>query len=357
MPVWVALIGAAGLPCSPRDPIVWPALGLALAGLAVILVPDLLGAGVTLSLAGLLAALFAGFGYATYAVSVKGLTEDRRADPPSRWPRPPATRSSCCRWLSGSSPAPATSVDGRALDRRRRHGRRVHRDRVHALDRGHAPGARRARRRSSATSSRSRGRATPCSSSARCRPPGRSSAARLILGRGAARRSCSAAAKATPPSPRPPSRGRCDGAPAAKRAMRSRAAQGYLLVAGSFLIMGLIGALVELGHRPRAAPSSSSASSTAGHRARARSSPAGGPSPGPVAARVMAASPADGPRRRLHAPPLLRRHPRHQRRHRHVLCSSWRRCGWRCIAPRVFRARTERIVYPALAARPRPASR
>ena len=53
----------------------WPALGLALAGLAVILLPDLLGEGVKVSIAGLLAALFTGFGYATYTVSVKGLTK------------------------------------------------------------------------------------------------------------------------------------------------------------------------------------------------------------------------------------------------------------------------------------------
>jgi len=74
MPVWVALM-APRVFHSPHEPIVWPALGLALAGLAVILLPDLLGEGVTISLAGLLAALFAGFGYATYAVSVKGLTK------------------------------------------------------------------------------------------------------------------------------------------------------------------------------------------------------------------------------------------------------------------------------------------
>ena len=74
MPVWVAL-AAPRIFKSPREPIVWPALGLALAGLAVILLPDLVGEGVKLSVAGLLAALFTGFGYATYAVSVKGLTK------------------------------------------------------------------------------------------------------------------------------------------------------------------------------------------------------------------------------------------------------------------------------------------
>jgi drug/metabolite transporter (DMT)-like permease len=73
MPLWVTLI-APRVFHTPRDPIVWPALGLALAGLAVILVPDLLGEGVTVSLIGLLAALATGFGYASYTLSVKGLT-------------------------------------------------------------------------------------------------------------------------------------------------------------------------------------------------------------------------------------------------------------------------------------------
>ena len=74
MPVWVAL-AAPRLFNSPREPIVWPALGVALAGLAVILVPDLLGEDVKVSLPGMLAALFTGFGYATYTISVKGLTK------------------------------------------------------------------------------------------------------------------------------------------------------------------------------------------------------------------------------------------------------------------------------------------
>jgi len=73
MPVWVALF-APRIFKTPREPMVWPALGLALAGLAVILVPDLAGDGVRLSTFGLLAALFTGFGYATYTISVKGLT-------------------------------------------------------------------------------------------------------------------------------------------------------------------------------------------------------------------------------------------------------------------------------------------
>jgi drug/metabolite transporter (DMT)-like permease len=74
MPVWVTLV-APRVFHSPREPIVFPALALALAGLIVILVPDLLGEGLKISLVGLLAALFTGFGYASYALSVKGLTK------------------------------------------------------------------------------------------------------------------------------------------------------------------------------------------------------------------------------------------------------------------------------------------
>jgi len=73
MPLWVALM-APRVFHTVREPVVWPALGLALAGLAVILVPDLLGHGLRLSALGLLAALSTGFGYAAYTVSVKGLT-------------------------------------------------------------------------------------------------------------------------------------------------------------------------------------------------------------------------------------------------------------------------------------------
>jgi drug/metabolite transporter (DMT)-like permease len=73
MPVWVALI-APRIFHSPREPIVWPALGIALAGLAVILIPDLLAEGVWVSPLGLLAGLLTGFGYTIYTVSVKGLT-------------------------------------------------------------------------------------------------------------------------------------------------------------------------------------------------------------------------------------------------------------------------------------------
>lgn len=74
MPVWVAL-AAPRVFHTPRERIVWPALGLALAGLAVILIPDLLGGDIEVSTVGLVAALFTGFGYASYTLSVKGLTK------------------------------------------------------------------------------------------------------------------------------------------------------------------------------------------------------------------------------------------------------------------------------------------
>ncbi len=73
MPVWVALV-APRVFHSPREPIVVPALALAVTGLLVILVPDVLGGGLKVSLVGLLAALATGFGYASYTLSVKGLT-------------------------------------------------------------------------------------------------------------------------------------------------------------------------------------------------------------------------------------------------------------------------------------------
>ncbi|MFA4965507.1 MAG: DMT family transporter [Thermoleophilia bacterium] len=74
MPVWVAL-AAPRVFHAPREPIVGPALALALAGLAVILVPDLLDEGLKISVVGLAAAFVAGIGYASYAISVKGLTK------------------------------------------------------------------------------------------------------------------------------------------------------------------------------------------------------------------------------------------------------------------------------------------
>ncbi len=74
MPVWVALI-APRVFHSPRERIVWPALGLALAGLSVILIPDLLAEGAWVSPLGLLAGLLTGIGYTIYTVTVKRLTK------------------------------------------------------------------------------------------------------------------------------------------------------------------------------------------------------------------------------------------------------------------------------------------
>lgn len=72
-PVWVALI-------APRvfrirtEGIVYPALAIALVGLAVILTPPLLGEGVRLSAWGVTAGILAGFGYAAFQLVVKDLT-------------------------------------------------------------------------------------------------------------------------------------------------------------------------------------------------------------------------------------------------------------------------------------------
>jgi len=72
-PVWVALI-------APRvfrvrtETVVYPALGIALAGLAVILAPALLGEGISLSPWGVAAGLLAGVGYAAFQLIVKDLT-------------------------------------------------------------------------------------------------------------------------------------------------------------------------------------------------------------------------------------------------------------------------------------------
>ena len=143
MPVWVALI-APRVFHSPREPIVWPALALALAGLAVILLPDLLGEGVELSLVGLLAALFTGFGYATYTVSVKGLT---KIVAPSTISMAEAAGDTLfvlplALWQFSST---GYQVDGRAWIAAAVMGVLLHGDRLHALDRGHAARARGAR--------------------------------------------------------------------------------------------------------------------------------------------------------------------------------------------------------------------
>ena len=72
-PVWVALL-APRVFRSRTERVVYPALLLALAGLAAILVPSLLGEGVRLSTAGVAAGLGAGLGYAAFQLIVKDLT-------------------------------------------------------------------------------------------------------------------------------------------------------------------------------------------------------------------------------------------------------------------------------------------
>ena len=72
-PVWVALI-APRVFRARTEVIVYPALSLALAGLAVILAPSLLGEGIKLSPWGVTAGLLAGVGYAVFQLVVKDLT-------------------------------------------------------------------------------------------------------------------------------------------------------------------------------------------------------------------------------------------------------------------------------------------
>ena len=77
-PVWVALL-APRLARTRTERVVYPALGLALAGLAVILWPSLCGEGAALSRAGVAAGLAAGVGYALFQLVVKDLTRRLRA--------------------------------------------------------------------------------------------------------------------------------------------------------------------------------------------------------------------------------------------------------------------------------------
>ena len=72
-PVWVALI-APRVFRARTEGIVYPALAVALAGLAVILAPSLLGEGIRLSPWGVAAGLLAGIGYAVFQLVVKDLT-------------------------------------------------------------------------------------------------------------------------------------------------------------------------------------------------------------------------------------------------------------------------------------------
>jgi len=73
-PVWVALI-APRVFRARTEAIVYPALAIALVGLAVILTPSLLGEGIKLSPWGVTAGLLAGFGYAAFQLVVKDLTK------------------------------------------------------------------------------------------------------------------------------------------------------------------------------------------------------------------------------------------------------------------------------------------
>ena len=73
MPVWVALVAPRifGL---RREPVVFPALALALVGLAVILAPGLFGGGARTSALGVAAGVGAGLTYAAFVLLVKDLT-------------------------------------------------------------------------------------------------------------------------------------------------------------------------------------------------------------------------------------------------------------------------------------------
>ena len=73
-PVWVALVAPRVFRVA-TERIVYPALAVALAGLAVILAPSLVGEGVKLSAGGVAAGLAAGLGYAVFQLVVKDLTK------------------------------------------------------------------------------------------------------------------------------------------------------------------------------------------------------------------------------------------------------------------------------------------
>ncbi len=73
-PVWVAIL-APRVFRTRTERIVYPALLLALVGLAVILTPSLLGEGIRLSAGGVAAGLAAGLGYAVFQLVVKDLTK------------------------------------------------------------------------------------------------------------------------------------------------------------------------------------------------------------------------------------------------------------------------------------------
>jgi drug/metabolite transporter (DMT)-like permease len=72
-PVWVALLAPRVFRVA-TERIVYPALAVALVGLAVILAPALLGEGLKVSAGGVAAGLAAGVGYAVFQLVVKDLT-------------------------------------------------------------------------------------------------------------------------------------------------------------------------------------------------------------------------------------------------------------------------------------------
>jgi len=74
-PVWVALL-APRLLKAPTEKLVYLALGVAVAGLGVIMAPGLTGGGVKLSAAGVAAGLTAGVLYAFFQLLVKDLTKE-----------------------------------------------------------------------------------------------------------------------------------------------------------------------------------------------------------------------------------------------------------------------------------------
>lgn len=72
-PLWIA-ISAPLFFKSRTEPVVFPALGLALLGVVLVLAPSLSGGGARLTLFGVAAGLLAGLGYAAFQLLVKDLT-------------------------------------------------------------------------------------------------------------------------------------------------------------------------------------------------------------------------------------------------------------------------------------------
>ena len=74
-PVWVAIL-APRLLGARTEKLVYLSLGVAVAGLGVIILPALLGSGVSLSVAGVAVGLLSGWLYAFFQLLVKNLTEE-----------------------------------------------------------------------------------------------------------------------------------------------------------------------------------------------------------------------------------------------------------------------------------------